>query len=166
MLERGDADLLVTPDVFISTEHPSTLLFEDKYVVVACAKGPLKDVEMDMELYQKTPHAIMVPPGLEGTPAEGRMLQAAGVTRNVDLTTFSFSTLPHLIVGTRRIATVHSHIARVARQSADLVTYPLPFETPPFRQMLQWHSYREHDPGLAWLRSVFQTAAGRLPSID
>jgi len=35
MLERGDADLLITPDVFISQNHPSTLLFEDEYVVLA-----------------------------------------------------------------------------------------------------------------------------------
>lgn len=166
MLERGDADLLVTPDMFISKDHPSTLLFEDQYVVVACAKGPHADIELDLERYQTTPHAIMAPPGLDDTPAEGHMLRDAGVTRNVDLTTHSFSTLPHLVVGTRRIATVHGQMARIAKQTAPLVTHPLPFKAPPFRQMLQWHSYRDLDPGLAWLRSVFEKAASQLPPID
>jgi len=41
MLERGDADLLITPDVFISQNHPSTLLFEDEYVVLACGRHSL-----------------------------------------------------------------------------------------------------------------------------
>jgi len=162
MLERGDADLLITPDIFTSPDHPSTLLFEDKYVVVAWSEGPLKDVEMDLELYQSTPHAIMVPPGQDGAPAEGHMLREAGVTRNVDLTTFSFSALTHLITGTGRIATVHGFLARANQQVASLVVHPLPFKTPPFRQMVQWHGYRDNDPGIKWLCSVFESAAKTL----
>ena len=159
MLERGDADLLVTPDLFISSEHPSSLLFEDEYVVVAWSEGPHGKVDMDLTRYQQTPHAVMVPPGSAASPAETHLLEAAGVTRNVDLTTFSFAALPHLIVGTSRIATVHRHLARVVMQHAPLVAYPLPFEADTFRQMVQWHSYRDRDPGILWLRKIFATAS-------
>jgi len=78
------------------------------------------------------------------------------------LKTFSFSVLPHLLPGTGRIATVHAQLARVAMQSSDLSLHPLPFEAPLFRQMMQWHSYRDHDPGIMWLRDVFETAATTL----
>ena len=161
MLERGDVDLLITPEKFKSDSHPSTLLFEDEYVVVACANGPLADAEMDLDLYQSAPHAIMVPPASDGLAAESFMLEAAGVTRSVELTTFSFSALPHLIVGTGRIATVHGRLARVSQQP--LKIFPLPFDAPPFRQAIQWHGYREHDPGIAWLREVFERATKAMP---
>jgi len=163
MLERGDADLLITPDVFTSVNHPSTLLFEDKYVVLACGNGPYAQAEVDLEAYKSIPHAIMVPPSSDGQPAETFILERAGVTRNVELTTFSFSALPHLLPGTGRIATVHAQLAQVAMRSSKLVMHPLPFETPSFKQMMQWHSYRDHDPGIMWIRSVFETAAASLP---
>ena len=163
MLERGDADLLITPDVFISANHPSVLLYEDAYVVLACGKGPYADATLDLEAYESIPHAVMVPPSADGQPAEHYILERAGVSRNVELSTFSFSALPHLIARTGRIATVHRHLAREAQKSNDLAIHPLPFEAPPFRQMMQWHSYRDHDPGLMWLRSVFASAAADLP---
>ncbi len=159
MLERGDADLLITPDLFTSGDHPSSLLFEDEYVVVAWSEGPHANVNMDLKRYQETPHAIMLPPGTTSNPAETQLLEAVGVTRNIDLTTFSFSALPHLIVGTNRIATVHGQLAKVVMKHAPLVSYPLPFEAGTFRQMVQWHSYRDRDPGIIWLRKVFGKAS-------
>lgn len=162
MLERGDADLLITPDVFISENHPSTLLFEDEYVVLACGKGPFAGAVLDVDDYQTIPHAVMVPPSSDGVPAETLFLERAGITRNVELSTFSFSALPSLLVGTGRIATVHHHLARLACQSSDLAIHKLPFEAPAFRQMMQWHSYRDHDPGIMWIRRVFEAAAAQL----
>ncbi len=162
LLERGEADLLITPDLFMSGDHPASLLFEDKYVVVAWSKGAHANVDMDLDRYQETPHAVMVPPGSTSNPAEAQLLEAVGVTRNIDLTAYSFSALPHLIVGTNRIATVHGQLAKVVSQHTPLVIYPLPFETGPFRQMMQWHSYRDRDPGILWLRGVFSNAAETL----
>lgn len=159
MLERGDADLLITPDIFTSTNHPSSLLFEDRYVVLAWAKGPFGSKPIDLDAYQTIPHVIMVPQSSDGLPAETFILEKAGVTRNVAIRTFSFSALPHLLPGTGRIATVHAQLARVAMQSSDLTMHPLPFDAPPFRQMMQWHSYRNHDPGIIWLRDAFERAA-------
>jgi len=159
MLERGDADLLITPDVFTSVNHPSTLLFEDKYIVLACGKGPFSETEITVENYQTIPHVTMVPQSSDGLPAETYILEKAGMTRNVEVKTYSFSALPHLLPGTGRIATVHAHLARIEMRSNDLVMHPLPFEAPPFRQMMQWHSYRDHDPGILWLKGIFERAA-------
>ena len=163
MLERGDADLLITPDIFASANHPSTLLFEDQYVVLTCGKGPFANKPIDLEAYQSIPHVVMVPQSSDGRPAESFILESAELTRNVEVRTFSFSALPHLLPGTGRIATIHSQLAHVAMQSTDLAMHPLPFEAPPFRQMMQWHSYRDHDPGILWLRSVFESASASLP---
>lgn len=164
MLERGDADLLISPDVFISTEHPSALLFEDVYVVIACAQGPHADCTMDLERYSTARHAVMVPPNTSGMsiPVEESYLKKLGITRRVDLTTFSFSSLPYLVAGTGCIATVHGLLAEQSAASAGIVSFPMPFNMPKFRQMVQWHSYRDQDPGIQWLRDVFVTAGASL----
>ena len=162
MVERGDADLLITPDQFISEHHPSTLLYEDRYVVLACGKGPYADIEMTLDIYQSAPHAVMIPPSKEAKPAEWKILVDRGIDREVEMTMFSFSALPHLLANTRRIATVHEQLANIAMQTTSLAKYDLPFEAPPFRQFMQWHTYRDQDPGIVWLRDVFTRAAGQL----
>lgn len=164
MLERGDADLLISPAEFVSPEHPSQLLFEDEFVAIVCANGPHADQKMDIERYRQGAHVLMLPPNSSGlaTPIEERYLESEGVTRNISLTCFSFSALPHLVSGTNRIATVHRKLAERSMASAHLQIHPLPFTLPRFRQMIQWHAYRDQDPGIAWLRGVFQTAAQEL----
>lgn len=164
MLERGDADLLISPDVFISQDHPSQLLFEDSYVVIACARGPHAGKSMDLERYSTARHAVMVPPNTSGMslPVEEGYLKSLGIPRQVELTTFSFSSLPYLVAGTGCIATVHGLLARHSAESAGIVTFPTPFEMPKFRQMVQWHSYRDQDPGIQWIRDTFVAAGAML----
>lgn len=164
MLERGDADMLICPDLLVSTEHPAEQLFEDEFVAIVCAKGPYAEGPMDLERYKNAAHAIMSPTSLANNskPVEEHHLEAAGISRNISLTCFSFSALPHLIIGTNRVATVHRKLAETSWATGNLVTYPLPFELPKFRQMMQWHAYRDQDPGIAWLRRAFKEAATRI----
>lgn len=161
-LVRGEVDMLVTPAQFVSKDHPSTLLFDDEYVVVTCKNGRYGDVEMTQDIYEAASHVVMVPPNNAGA-VEASFLSIGGISRNVDVTTYSFSNLPHLIPGTDRIATVHKRLAMLTAKQNGLVIHPLPFLTLRFQQMIQWHAYRDLDPGIMWLRSVFEEAATRLP---
>lgn len=161
LLEQGEIDLLITPELFLSTEHPASLLFEDSYVVVAWAGGKHGNVKMNKARYESASHAVMVLPNAAKS-GETVLLNDTGITRQVDVQTFSFSTLPHLITGTDRIATIHASLAKLLAPEAQLVTYPMPATLPPLRQMLQWHAYRENDSGITWLRSVMTQAAAEL----
>lgn len=161
-LEKGEVDVLITPEEYISDEHPSALLFEDHYVVVAWRGGRFAKGPLDTETYESAPHVIMVPPN-QARAADGDFLDRAELARRVEVKTFSFSSLPHLITGTNRIATVHSRLARLIQDQAQLVCHPLPVPLPPFRQFMQWHVYRDSDPGIAWLTDVLQDAARALP---
>jgi len=165
MLERGAADMLICPDLHSSTVHPKDLLFEDDYVAIVCANGPHAEGPMDLERYLNGPHAVMIPPTEFGVskPAEDSYLAEANISRNnITLTCFSFAALPHLIKGTNRIATVHGTLAESSSVAGDVVVHQLPFELPKFRQMMQWHAYRDQDPGITWLRKVFRNAAARI----
>lgn len=161
LLERGEIDLLISPEIFMSDEHPSLLIYEDRYVVAAWKGGKYGDVKMDRQTFETASHAVMVPPGTVKS-VETSLLAKAGISRQIDVQTFSFSVLPHLITGTDRIATIHSRLARLVAPQAELVTYPMPHDLPPLRQMIQWHAYRDSDPGINWLRSTIQAAAAKL----
>lgn len=164
LLERGEIDLLITPEPLISEDHPSMLVYEDNYVVVAWRDGRYGDGKMNRETYEAASHVVMVPPNA-AKAVETTYLAGAGVTRRIDVQTFSFSTLPHLVTGTNRIATVHRRLAHLMLANAELVTCPVPVELPPLRQMQQWHAYRESDPGIAWLRGVVAQAAQSMPDV-
>jgi len=161
LLERGELDLLISPESLISRDHPSSLLYEDEYVVLADKNGPYGKGPMDLETYQAASHVVMVPPS-NAKSVEATLVEMAGVSRKIDVTTFSFSSLPYLVAGTSRIATVHRRLARVIGKQVPIVYYPLPFKGSPLRQMLQWHAYRELDQGIIWLRSVLEEASRRM----
>lgn len=154
LLEQGEVDLLIAPERLISIEHPSALVYTDEYVVVAWRQGKYGDVPITKEVFESAGHVMMVPPQQASTE-DRRLLEAAGLTRRTEVTTFSFSTLPHLISGTNRLGTVHRRMAEILQEKADIVIRPIPAELPVLRQMMQWHGYRESDPGIKWLRSVF-----------
>ncbi|WP_323037232.1 LysR substrate-binding domain-containing protein [Pararhodobacter sp.] len=161
MLEHGEIDLLITPDVFVTEEHPSALLFEDKYVVAAWKDGKYGNVTMDKATYEAASHAIMSLPNAAKS-GETYMLAKHGVTRRVDVQSYSFSTLPHLITGTDRVATIHASLARVQAAANELVIYPMPIDLSPLRMMVQWHAYRDNDHGIIWLRDLLKNAASQI----
>lgn len=163
LLERGEIDLLVSPEQFVSRDHPSSLLYQDEYLVIACKNGRYGAVEMDIETYESASHVVMMPPNSAGS-VESALLERAGITRKADVKTFSFSNLPYLVGGTNRIATIHGRLAKLVAPQNGLVMYKLPINFPPFNQMLQWHAYREFDPGIQWLRSIFEVGASRMPT--
>lgn len=159
MLERGASDLLVSPEMMISNDHPSSLLFEDEYVVIACTGSVHAGKPMTANTYAEAEHVAVRPPNSDFPTAEQTMVQLEGIERNVTATSFSFSTLPHLLIGTDKLATVHGKLAVQVQKNLPIEIFPLPVAQEPFRQALQWHSYRDQDTGLIWLRSVFEAAA-------
>lgn len=164
-LERGDADLLIVPTHFMSPDHPRELLQLENFVCVVWRDSALAKGDLTFQRYIDAEHAVMQPSA--GNPAafEGWFLQRFGVTRNVTVTTYSFVTLPMLVVGTERIATVHERIARrlVHVWPLEIRPTPIPFEK--MEQSMQWHKFRTNDPGLSWLRGLFTKAAQQVDPI-
>ena len=63
----------------------------------------------------------------------------------------NFSSLPHLLIGTNRIATVHRRLAALYADALPLRILDSPVPMPPVIEAIQWHRYRELDPARAWL---------------
>lgn len=165
LLEKGEADLLVSPEPYASDEHPYERLFADPYVCVVWKGSALAGTEITMDNFRNAGHAVMVPPNSAGS-LEAEMMAQIGLERRVEVKSFSFSTLPNLVVGTERIATVHGLVAKAACETLPLEMHPLPFPLEPLTQTLQWHSYRDGDPRLVWLRDLIIRAAHSLEPIE
>ncbi|GAB4270987.1 MAG: LysR substrate-binding domain-containing protein [Pararhodobacter sp.] len=161
LLERGEADFLVAPRQLCSPDHPSETLFEDDYVCLVWSQGAFAGRPLSMDDYCRAGHVVMVPPN-RAQSMEARSLAQMGIERRVEVTTFSFSALPQLVVGTDRIATVHGLIARQAARILPLEILPMPLHLEPLQQTLQWHAYRDHDPGIQWVRRLLRDAAAAM----
>jgi DNA-binding transcriptional LysR family regulator len=157
LLERGQIDLLLTIDIAISADHPSQLLFEDDYVVVGDAANPALQGEMTRERYFELGH-VTARFGKSRTPAfDDWFVRRQKTQRRIEVIAPSFLSLPGLVLGTRRVATMHRRLARQMVQSLPLVMRELPFDMPTIREAIQWQISNNNDRPLRWV--VEQLAA-------
>jgi LysR family transcriptional regulator, nod-box dependent transcriptional activator len=161
-LERGEADLLIIPRNFISTDHPEELLYTDEFVCVVWRDGALARGDLSFERYVAASHVVMQPQGTLGESFENWFVKRYGVTRRVAVTSYCFSTLPAMVVGTDYIATVHTRLARQLQAAWPIVLRTPPVPITAMEQGLQWHKYRTQDPGLVWLRGLLKKAVERM----
>lgn len=157
LLERGEADLLVIPQIYCSPDHPTDALLEEDFCCLVWSASPLAQQPLTLGAYQSAGHVVMQPPG--AAPSfEGAAMQRQEVTRRVEVATFSFVGALSLVVGTQRIATVHRRLALYAQRFLPVTVLEVPVALPKMEQAMQWHKYRTNDPGLAWLRELLLRA--------
>jgi len=161
-LERGEADILIIPHRYVSSEHPSMPLFQDEFTCIMAAGNALAGQALTREAYMAAGHAVMQPTGNPAAAIDAAHLQQAGITRRMEVSSYSFSSLPGMVVGTQRLATVQRRIAVKACQHLPLTTVDPEFELPKVDQRLQWHRHRAVDPGLLWLRETLLAAARQM----
>ncbi|MEZ5752762.1 MAG: LysR family transcriptional regulator [Paracoccaceae bacterium] len=157
LLEQGDTDLLISPRPYASADHPSESLLSDPLVCVMDAANPAA-ANLTLDRFAVMEHVAMEPPG-GGESFATIMLREAGFNVAVAVTTFSFVSLPDLVVGTDRMAMVQSRLAARFARDRGLVIVPPPLDLPPLEQVMQWHSMRDSDQALVWLRGILRLAA-------
>jgi len=161
-LERGDADLLIIPSAFNSPDHPQEELYREEFVCLVWRDSRMARGELNFDRYVQAEHAVMHPPLADVDSFEGNFLRRFGVARRVSVTTYSFATLPGLVVGTEFVATVHARLARRMVKAWPLEIRPTPMAIDSMVQTLQWHKFRTKDPGLVWLRGLAAKAAAQI----
>lgn len=164
-LERGEADLLIIPDVFCSHEHPQERLFDEHYVCVIWKDSPMAHGEMTLERYMSASHVTMQPNDEDLPVLEKWFSDSPGMNRQIAVSTFNFNAIPFMVVGTDLIGTVHSLLARMVLPAIPVVLKPVPLPGVGFHQAMQWHKYRTRDPGLIWLRSLLLEASQKIAMV-
>ncbi|MBB4953632.1 DNA-binding transcriptional LysR family regulator [Agrobacterium vitis] len=163
LLERGEADLLIAPTVFCSSNHPSEILLEDSICCLVDAAGPLALQPLGLDDFLAAGHVIMQPPN-GGESFALRVCREMDIKIRVEVTSYSFSSLAALVQGTSRIALVQRSLAERMVKMAGVAIQQPPIAFPSLSQSVQWHSYRTRDPALVWLRTqLVEAAAEFLP---
>jgi LysR family transcriptional regulator, nod-box dependent transcriptional activator len=154
-LERAEVDFLIIPDRYTRDNHPKEVLFEERFCCVIWTGNTRVGDTLSLDQYLTLGHVGVNL--IRQTPsAEQLHLEQLGYERRLEVIVPSFSLMPHLLVGTELLATMHHRLALLYARLLPLRILPLPLDFPPLVEMLQWSRYFERDPGLTWMRGVFQ----------
>lgn len=162
LLERGEADLLIMPKQYLSEQHPSEPLFEDDFVCVAwTGNKELRGQAISMHNYLRLGHVVARFGDQQQVPAfEEKFMEHFSGDRRIEVVATGFTLVPQLVVGTTRIATIHRKLARFYAKQLPLKILRPPVNIPPVVESIQWHTIRDGDPGLRWLRRLLTSAMG------
>ena len=152
-LESGELDLLIAPEMFASPVHPKEVLFEDTHTCIAWNRNTQIDATISVEQYLTLGHVIVHVGEVGSANYDERMLRAANHKRKVEVITPSFDLAPQLVVGTERIATVPTMLARRYAGFLPIKLLRVPIEISPMIEVLQWHRAHDRDPAHLWLRA-------------
>lgn len=162
-LEAGEVDFVINPEPFAVATQSSCVLFEDTYHAVVDAANTEVGESIPLAQYMAMHHVVF---HNNGRPFfETWFDRTHGEGRQADILANSFNLLPSLVMGTGRVATLHSRLARHACRTQPVRMVPLAFETPRLVETLQWHRFRDHDPGSQWLRELILKHAQALPPL-
>lgn len=157
--ERGDVDIKLVPEQFLSTQHPAELVFVEPHVIVGWKDNPIfQDTITEEDFYAASHVGVRIGPAATPSFTEGN-LEAMGRQRKMAAYVPNFSVMSWFLLGTKRLAVMQRRLANAYEAVMPLKSAPLPFELPPMRVMAQNHSARSNDPGLRWLVTEMHAAA-------
>ncbi|CCD87750.1 Nodulation protein D1, lysR family transcriptional regulator [Bradyrhizobium sp. ORS 285] len=166
LLRRGEVDFLIFPEMYMSTDNPSERLFDERLVCVGCQSNERLSKELSIEQFSEMRH-VVVRFGRSNKPAidEG-LLMECGQKRRIDIVASSFSIIPPLLLGTDRIATMHSRLAMHFASFMSLRIVELPLPLPEFTEAVQWPELQDSDPASIWMRQIMFEEAERMRSLS
>ncbi|CAD6543180.1 LysR family transcriptional regulator [Paraburkholderia metrosideri] len=161
-LRRGDVDLLATPFDFIDQNLPYVPLLSDEYVgLIWTGNGQISE-RITAAQYRSFGHVGIRFGANRQESFEERYLKRKGFDRRLEVIAPDFNTLPQMLVGTTRIATVHHRLAQWYVGLLPLRIVDLPVKIPPLTECLQWPAHLDNDSGHRFVRQTLLAAAGQL----
>lgn len=151
--ERAEADLMLTVEPFSLAQHPSVPLFQDEHVLISWVGSSHGDV-ISFEQFLAAGH-VAASFGRDRRPALSELsLEKFREQRRIELVVPSFSALAQSVVGTERLATMHSKLAQHFLPFYPIRMHTLPVPIPPIQQVVHWHRLRNRDAGMQWLKDL------------
>jgi DNA-binding transcriptional LysR family regulator len=158
-LESGEVDLSIAPRRPSGVGIVWSKLLDEDYTSIVWSEHPLRT--LGSAAFARLPHVLVAPWGQPRGVVDD-VLAAGKERRRIAVQVPTFLMLPHLLVGTERIATVPRRIAALLVAAHPLRTLEPPVSVPGFTLHQGWHELHRHDPGHAWLRSRLAETARRL----
>ncbi len=163
-IEHGESELLIMPEEYLPEGLPREVLFEEKYVCVTWRENPLVGDTITEHQYLTLGHVLSRPGShpQRRISADERYFEQSGQVRSVEVVVSEFGNIPHYLIGTSRIATMHGRLAALYARFLPLKILPLPLPVPSLHEATAWHPHRERDPGLRWLRELIKETAATI----
>jgi DNA-binding transcriptional LysR family regulator len=152
LLLRGEVDLMILPQQYVPEGHPSQMLFEEEYVCVVWNENSVIGAHLTLEKYTEMGHIAVGFGRNRHLSLEEWLMSRYGVSRRIEVITNDFNTVPQLIVGTQRIATMHRRMALLFSDLLPLRLLPPPIKLPVMHEYVCWHRSMDGDPMHRWLR--------------
>jgi DNA-binding transcriptional LysR family regulator len=159
LFQRGDVDLMIVPEDHTQAEHPRRLLFDDTFSCVVWSGNTTAQQALTMEQWLAMSHVVVHFGQGQLTILERWFTEQSAwkaVERRVDIIAPTFGVVPHLVVGTQRVATMHTLHARFYEKLLPLRVLAAPPEFPSLRETMQWHRHLDTDPGIQWLVALLE----------
>ncbi|TWB02416.1 LysR family transcriptional regulator [Bradyrhizobium stylosanthis] len=154
-LQRGDVDLVILPDTILVDGHPHQSLFGDEFCCVAWSGNRKIGRSVSLNRYLELGHVTaQFGPSPGSISFEEEALEKLGYKRRVELIAPNFTTMAIMLIGTDRVATMHSRLASVLTRHFPLKLLRPPFRISGFRECLQWPALFHLDPALSWFRQI------------
>lgn len=164
LLQRGEIDFLILPEMYMSRAHPRATLFEEKLVCVGCRTNKQLSRKLTFEKYMSMGHVAAKFGRTRRPSIEEWFLIEHGLKRRLEVVVQSFSMIPPMLLGTGRIGTMPSLLARHFGKTTPLRIVDLPLPIPSFNEAVQWPALHNTDPASIWMRTILLEQALRMPS--
>ena len=112
LLDKGEFDLILTPEEFCQAEHPIELLFEERHVIAGWRKNPLMKRALSLDAFLKAPHISVSFGSARRISFAESHLRKLGLERRIEVFSSSFTHVPELLAGTNRIAILQERLVR------------------------------------------------------
>lgn len=161
-LEQGDVDLVVSLASGVSDRHPSEVVFRDTFSCLAWTGNNKVRKRLSQQQYLAMGHvAVLLGRGRVPT-LDQIALDELGLERRIEVHIPSFTTMPVYLVGTERIGTLQTHLAKSLMKQWPVRVLPCPIPITPIVTAVQWHRYQSLDPAISWTRSVLRELGATL----
>lgn len=156
-LEKGKVDFLIMPLHVLSQDHPLLELYEDDFVCLGCTENPSLAEPLTLDTYMSLGHVtVLFGSGRERSQDQIILQDKHGLDPRVEVVASSFNNIAQYLPGTNRIATVYRQLANYWCEFLPLKIMEMPMDLPAVKWGVQWHQYRDLDPGMQWMRKFIQ----------
>lgn len=161
-LDRGDVDLVIAAREGMAAAHPSEPLFRESFSCIVCRDNTQVGRRLGIQQFLALRHAATVWGRGQLHTMDQRAVDRAGLQRTVDVWVPAFTMLPAFVVGTDRVATLQSTLARQLASQWPVRVLRCPITIPDVHGDMQWHRYQDGDAALRWFRALLHATAASL----
>jgi DNA-binding transcriptional LysR family regulator len=158
-MERGEIDLLLMPERYLSRTSPSEVLFTDRFCCIVWDGNADVGASLSEGDYLRLGHVATSFGSHRHVAFEEAHFKSIGLSRRIEVVCATLNMLPQFVVGTRRIATLQHRLARQLAHHYPIRVLEPPVAIPTIVECMQWHPSNQHDPAHVWLRALLRDAA-------